>query len=288
MPVIYNYTTPHTVDQGRYNTLIAREGWFATSTAKPLVDKDTADSSASTADAITSAERTKLQGIAANATANDTDANLKNTDNHTSGVNNRVFTAANQAKLAGLTKGYSGDTPERHGALEWNYDPIMAGSATGQATTTGTGYMLKITPLVGGLCTNVIMTVGTTAPAGALTSAQNFVELFDAAGNRVAVTADQTTAWATSGVKVMAWQTPVTLTAGVDYWLRVVSNSAAGTAAVFVRTNAGATTTPNFGFATPATYRFAVNGTGLTASTSTVTLASNSGSGAQPYWAALS
>lgn len=288
MPTIYNYTTQHVVDQDRYNALITRGGWFATSTAKPLVDKDTADQSASSGDAITSAERTKLLNIATGATANDTDANLKNTDNHINGTTNKVFTTAEKNKLAIVTIGYSGDTPAQHGALEWNYDPIMAGSAAGQATTTGTGYMLKITPRVGGVCTSITMTVGTTAPAGALTSAQNFVELFDASGTRVAVTADQTTAWATSGVKVMNWVTPVTLTAGVDYWVRVVSNGAAGTAAVFVRTNAGATTTPNFGFASAATYRFAVNGTGLTASASSVTLASNSGSGAQPFWLVLS
>ena len=55
--------------------------------------------------AFTDAEQTKLTGIAANATANDTDANLKNTDNHTSGTTNKVFTGTEQTKLLGISAG---------------------------------------------------------------------------------------------------------------------------------------------------------------------------------------
>jgi len=55
--------------------------------------------------AFTDAEQTKLTGIADNATANDTDANLKNTDNHTSGTTNKVFTATEQNKLSGIAEG---------------------------------------------------------------------------------------------------------------------------------------------------------------------------------------
>lgn len=60
---------------------------------------------------MTGAERTKLAGIAAQATKNDTDANLKNRANHTgtqsadtiiSGTNNKVFTATEQIKLANI------------------------------------------------------------------------------------------------------------------------------------------------------------------------------------------
>lgn len=60
---------------------------------------------------MTNAERTKLAGIAEQATKNDTDANLRNRANHTgtqsadtitNGTNNKVFTEAEQSKLANI------------------------------------------------------------------------------------------------------------------------------------------------------------------------------------------
>lgn len=59
MPTIYNWTTPHTVDQARYDVLINRAGWFASSTPKPYLD---AGSQVDAGD-ITDAERTKLNGL---------------------------------------------------------------------------------------------------------------------------------------------------------------------------------------------------------------------------------
>lgn len=182
---------------------------------------------------------------------------------------------------------YTADTPARHSYLEWNYDPIATGSGTGQAATTGTIYLLKITAQVGGVVSNIIMTVGTTAPAGALTSGQNSVGIYDSSGTRIAVTADQATAWGSSGLKTMPLMSPVNLQGGQHYYIGLLSNSAAGTAAVFVRSNSGTTTTPNANLSNIA-QRFSVNGTGQTALPSSVTLSSSSGSGAQPFWVALS
>lgn len=53
----------------------------------------------------TGTEKTKLSGIATGATSNDTDANLKNTDNHTDGSTNKVYSATDKSKLAGITAG---------------------------------------------------------------------------------------------------------------------------------------------------------------------------------------
>lgn len=182
---------------------------------------------------------------------------------------------------------YAADTPGRHSLIEWNYDPIASGSAAGQAATSGTRYLMKITPQVGGLVSNIVMTVGTTAP-GTLTAAQNLVAIYDSTGARIAITGDQTTAWATSGIKTMALVTPVTLQAGKDYYVAIISVASSGTGAVFVRNSSGAVTTPNIGFASTSVYRFATNGTSVTDLPTSLTLASNSGSGAQPYWVALS
>lgn len=64
--------------------------------------------------AFTAADDTKLAGIATGATANDTDANLKNRANHTGtqsadtivdGTTNHVFTAADDTKLSGIATG---------------------------------------------------------------------------------------------------------------------------------------------------------------------------------------
>jgi hypothetical protein len=85
----------------------------------------------------------------------------------------------------------------------------------------------------------------------------------------------------------MALTAPVTLQGGRDYYIGVLSNSAAGTAAVFVRTNSGTTTTPNANLSN-ALQRFSVNGTGQTALPASVTLTSNTGTGAQPFWVAMS
>lgn len=53
---------------------------------------------------INDTEITRLTGIATGATANDTDANLKNTDNHTNGIINKVFTAVLLAKINSITE----------------------------------------------------------------------------------------------------------------------------------------------------------------------------------------
>ncbi|MGW0580485.1 right-handed parallel beta-helix repeat-containing protein [Streptomyces sp. NPDC002920] len=182
---------------------------------------------------------------------------------------------------------YTPDTPARHGWVEWAYDPISTGAGTGQATTTGTLYLLKLPARTGGAVSNIVATIGSTAPAGTLTSGQNLAAIFDDTGTRIAITGDQTTAWATAGLKTMALTAGVTLQAGRDYYIGILSVGSAGTAAVFIRSAGGVTTTPNGGQSN-AQQRFAVNGTGLTAMPSSVTLSSNAGSGAQPYFAALS
>lgn len=75
--------------------------------------------------AYTASEKTKLSGVATGATANDTDANLKNRGNHTGtqsadtltdGATNRLYSSAEKTKLSGIAAGatvntvYSGTT----------------------------------------------------------------------------------------------------------------------------------------------------------------------------------
>lgn len=69
----------------------------------------------------TSAEKTKLAGIEANATENDTDANLKNRANHTGvqnadtivdGTTNKVYTQTDKSKLAGIATGATANSTD--------------------------------------------------------------------------------------------------------------------------------------------------------------------------------
>ncbi len=54
---------------------------------------------------MTDAQETKLDGVASGATANATNAQLRDTDTHTDGTVNKVYTAVEKAKLAGISSG---------------------------------------------------------------------------------------------------------------------------------------------------------------------------------------
>lgn len=78
----------------------------------------------------------------------------------------------------------------------------------------------------------------TTAGAG-LTAGQNFVAIFDANGNQVAISADQTTAWGTggTGLKAAAMTTPYAAAAG-GYYVAVLCNGATTAISIAMHGNA--------------------------------------------------
>lgn len=81
--------------------------------------------------------------------------------------------------------------------------------------------------------TQCVVGTGTTLTAG-----QNFAGIYNASGVRLAQTADQTTAWGTTGTKDMALTAPVFLPAGTYYVAYLVNAAASPT---FLRiVNAGA------------------------------------------------
>lgn len=92
-------------------------------------------------------------------------------------------------------------TPADQGLRAWSFD--MSTLATGGVMpTTGTLTLARLHVPTTGAITNILMYV-TTAGSG-LTSGQCFAGLWTAAGVKVDVTADQSAAWASSGVKTMA------------------------------------------------------------------------------------
>jgi parallel beta-helix repeat protein len=179
------------------------------------------------------------------------------------------------------TAAYASDSPSKHGLAEWNFDPTAI-STVSQVLVSGTLYLVKITPQSSGTITNLIVHVGT---AGAtLTAGQNLAALFDSGGTRLGITADQSTPWATTGLKTMALGASVAVTAGQDYYVAFLS---VGTPPVSFARAGGSVVAPNANLASTA-LRFAQNGTGLTAIPSTITPASNTGANAFTIWVALS
>lgn len=77
------------------------DGATANSTDATLLNTDN-HTNGTTNKVYTAVEKTKLSGIATSATANSSDATLLSTDNHTDGSTNKVFSATNKTKLAGI------------------------------------------------------------------------------------------------------------------------------------------------------------------------------------------
>jgi hypothetical protein len=153
--------------------------------------------------------------------------------------------------------------------LAWSLDPALhAGS---QVLTGGVGYLVKVFCTKSGLVGNLYMAVGTAGIT--LTSNQNFIALFDTAGNRLGLSADQTTAWGTTGLKTAAI-TPVQVYAGQAYYIYMLSN---GATPVSPRCAGNATQAlTNMGLAAGAG-RSMTLGTGLTSVASTLTMGSAAG-----------
>src|SRR6185312_9531310 len=102
-----------------------------------------------------------------------------------------------------------------------------------------------------------------------LTSGQNFAAVYDNTGTRIGVTADQTTPWASTGLKQMA------LTGGpfTGTW------PSFATGGFILLANA---------HATGAGLIFATNGSGATTMPGSLAYSSNSVTNAHTYWAGIS
>lgn len=167
--------------------------------------------------------------------------------------------------------------PWDHNLLAWSYDPV--GAINNSVVTGGVLYLIKVRMGPAATITNVIVQVaiaGTT-----LTADQNFAALYDSAGTRVGVTADQTTAWGSTGTKTMALTTPYVAAAGT-YYVGLLANGT--TPPQFARSSGFSLI--NVGLSA-GSYRYSTSGTAQTATPASVTLASAAAASIS-YWAALS
>lgn len=110
--------------------------------------------------------------------------------------------------------------------LAWAYDPVMAPNSTALATA-GTVYVIKIHCPVAISVTNIIMQVVT--QGSSLTSGQCFAALYQS-GSLLGTTADQATAWGTTGGKTMAISGGAVNVAAGDVYVAVFFNGTTGPA----------------------------------------------------------
>lgn len=168
-----------------------------------------------------------------------------------------------------------------HGFLAWAYDPLVAGTSTALSAA---GVMHLIEVKLAAAATVSSIMVEQTAAASGLTNC--YAALYNGSGTRVGLTANQATAWQTSGFKDMALATAYSAGAGTYYIGLLVG--AQSTAPTFRR--ASASTTVNANLTAAGGYRFCTSGSGLTTPPTSVTLSSTIGdtsAAATGYWAAL-
>lgn len=179
----------------------------------------------------------------------------------------------------------SGRVPADFGLLEWNYDPLLAGGGTVMPTA-GTGYILGVEVREPRLVTNLNMYL--VSSGGTLTANECFAVLYNSSGTKIAATADQSSAWGSGSPKWVSMALvggPYTLQPGF-YAVQVFFNGTTGPS--FLRAGLSGTAGAADPLVAAAAFTFAVNGTGLTAPPASVTLSSNSHTGAEQYCVGMS
>jgi hypothetical protein len=146
-------------------------------------------------------------------------------------------------------------------------------------------YLTRVA-LYGGTATITNILVAVQTAGSGLTASQSFAGVYDSAGVKIGGTADQSAVWNSTGVKTMALSGgPFTTTSP---WVYVVLVSNGTTPPAFARTGGGNAAAGLITLsATVTNMPFATNGTG-TALPASLTYASNSATGAQSFWVALS
>lgn len=160
-------------------------------------------------------------------------------------------------------------------------DPIPLNS-TG-ISIAGTLYLMKLPVHYTVLISNLWFLVNTIA-AG--TSTTSFVGLYSSAGVLLTGSADISTPLKSLGAAQCPLTTPQTVTSGTFVWAALLTNLST-TQPTFIKGGPSTGNGPNLGL-TAANYRWAVNGTSLSALPGTITPASNSSTGMLTLWVGAS
>lgn len=171
--------------------------------------------------------------------------------------------------------------PEDQGLLAWAFDPVHAVSFN--ATSSGAIALSKVWLRQAATVTNIIYAVvdaGTGIVAG-----QNFVGLYNSAGTRVGVSADQSANMGSAGTIVTAALTSPYAAAAGFYWVAFLTN-ATGSPTIARPGSLAVTGLAAIG-GTAATSRFGTIGSGQTSLPSSFTPASIIGVKNGLFWAAI-
>lgn len=167
-----------------------------------------------------------------------------------------------------LAQGFNQWVPSDQGFLAWSIDPSQA--TTDQAVTAGSVHMMAV-PIRQTASISAINVVIITAGVG-LTAGQCFAGVYNSAGTRLGVTADQSGSWNTTGSKMMNLTAPIASAPAGIYYVAILANFAT-TAPGFARENAGAVSGINTNL-TAATFRSAVGATAQTTLPASITMGS--------------
>lgn len=202
-------------------------------------------------------------------------------NNGTNTFNKLQLAQASQFTINGVQQPGSIYLPSDLGFAAWAYDPANTPNTT--VTTSGTLYLAQVELRYGTTVTKGAIGIGT-AGVGPVAN-QNFIGLYGPNGTLRASTAAGAIdgSLTATGLLNATFSASFTAPAG-NYWIAFLNNAATPVA---VARNSGLNLGIANGGAAASTYRFCVNGTGLTSLPATITPASNSLTGATTMWAAL-
>lgn len=174
----------------------------------------------------------------------------------------------------------SNASPPDQNLLAWSYDPVLQTGNT--IPPAGVLTLIKVPVYRACAVTRILLEVET-AGSG-LTSGENWAGLYTASGALIGKTADQSSAWESSGLStaVLAGG-PYYLSQG---WVYVVILANGTTRPAFGRATVQGSGAVNAGL-TVSTARYAVNSSALTTLPASITMSGNAFS-ATTFWAALS
>ena len=192
-----------------------------------------------------------------------------------------VVIGQGQVTVGGASQTNQPWLPSDSGYLAWNFDPAQQQGGT--ILVTSNVYLARVNIRQAISVSNVLAYI--TTPGSGLTASQNFAGLYNSAGTLIATTADQSSGFASGGLRTMALTGgPYALAAGTFVWVAIVSNGT--TPPTMLRGGATSASGLELGL-TVSTARWATNGTATTALPGTLTPASNVNSGIT-FWAGLS
>jgi Coiled stalk of trimeric autotransporter adhesin len=180
--------------------------------------------------------------------------------------------------------------PADMGLVAWSMDPYTA-VGTWLLATGGSVYGMALWVRRNVTVTTMLVSPSTTA--GTLTASSSWGLLYNSAGTLIGQTADQSTAWATGGTKVMTLSavTSLALTPGL-YWGAVVSTATTGALPTFRATSSGVSlaASSNFGAGgsvAVTSSRFGVLATGVTTAPGNITPSAITQANGQPMLVAI-